>query len=872
MKKTICILFLLPLLTLAQDRQQIDSLNTLIESAKLDENWKFLINIHFKKGKLYYVEKEYSQALLEYLIVDSISTKNNYVSETTITATIHRAKASRNTFTYDGTENANTLLLEALKAAEIINNEECIYMAYKELAYTKGLKGEYAEAKRFTNLAFPYYLKKEDYANISWLYSNYANYYYAVDSLDKAREKLIDQLNFFRNKTDSLQLADALYDMARYHGKKTKNYQQSLPYLQEGKIIYEAIGKTKIRGYLYLIEDLALCNAELNNYQTAYNFYKQAYSLRKAIVRESNNNLTRKLEAKYQAKQKKQEITLLQSQKQLTEQQKVNQRNLLLGGLGITTLAGLFFFFQYRNRQKTNKKLRELDAVKSNFFVNISHEFRTPLTLIQSPIEDELNKTNLPEAQRKKFKLIKRNSNRLLTLVDQLLMLSKAEGKVLKLQVQEVNIRIVISAISSAFEYSFDKKGVDFKTTIQADESGYIDVDFIKKILTNLLSNALKYTSENEAVSLNSAIKNSTLQVEVSNSGNHLTQKQIQNIFNKFYQLNTDHDGFGLGLSLVKELVDIHKGTISVSSNHDTITFKVNIPISKKTYNSREISIKDFHSENYNTTTRNPIEETTGDIELISSEKPLILIVEDYDDMRNFTKSLFINDYNILEAKNGKTGIEKALEHIPDIILSDVMMPKVNGIELVETLKNDEKTSHIPIVLLTAKTEEEDQVQGILTGADDYITKPFNPKLLRVKIETLHKNLEKLRAHYSHEVLLKPALFSVNSTEKTFFNKLQTIIDEELQNPDFNVDAFSHNIGMSRMQLHRKLKATLGISASEFLRTERLKTARHLLQTSDLSISEVAYSTGFNDANYFSKSFKKLFQITPMNFKERLNK
>src|SRR5690606_27669343 len=312
-------------------------------------------------------------------------------------------------------------------------------------------------------------------------------------------------------------------------------------------------------------------------------------------------------------------------------------------------------------------------------------------------------------------------TNRLLNLVDQLLLLSKIEAKALKLQVQETDLTEFLSAIASSFQYNFEQKHILFNTEINTNQTGFLDLDFLEKILSNLLSNALKYTPEHGEVNFKANIEMHQLKITISNTGEGMTPEQSQQIFNKFYQVNNKQLGYGIGLTLVKELIDSHKGTIKVTSNNQETVFKISLPIDKSIYTANEISqiLKPINLKStYPSTDVNHNE----DVE-ITTNKPILLIVEDHEDMRDFTKCLFENTFEIIEANNGKIGIEKALEFIPDIIISDVMMPETDGIELVKTLKADLKTSHIPIVLLTAKVEETDQIRGILTGADDYILK-----------------------------------------------------------------------------------------------------------------------------------------------------
>jgi len=481
-----------------------------------------------------------------------------------------------------------------------------------------------------------------------------------------------------------------------------------------------------------------------------------------------------------------------------------------------------------------------------------------------------LEKKNLEKSQRDKFHLIKRSSERLLDLVDQLLMLSKIEANALKLRVKETDLNSLIKAIVSSFSYGFQKKGIHFESKINVTAMAYLDNDVFEKIATNLISNSLKYTPEKGVVKLNISTKDSILIFRISNSGNLLNRNDIKNIFNRFYQVDSNQLGYGIGLTLVKELTEIHHGDIRAFYDEDMLVFEVKIPVGKDAYNPEEIlSHLQQDTGTYNISVKVPDDDTDEiDPENTSASKPIMLIAEDNDDMRKFIKRIFSDIYEVIEAENGLDGIQKATDQIPDIIISDLMMPELDGLQLTGTLKNDLRTSHIPIIMLTAKADDQDKLQGLETGADDYIIKPFKSNILKAKVKSLLDNRSNLREYYNHEVVLKPAIFSYNKTEEKFFIKLQEVIDEKLQDPDFNVDSFSKYTGMNRMQLHRKLKSMLGVSASEFLRNERLKAAKTLLQDEHLTISEVAYMSGFNDANYFSKSFKNLFKITPKDFRE----
>ncbi len=868
MKNLLYLLLLTPLLVFTQSGHQIDSINTVLITAQKSNNWEQLMAAYQAKGKLYYSDEDHVNALPEFLKVDSISKRHQFINENTIMAIVYRARISKNTYTRDGTETANNLLEEALLKAKTFNRDKYINKIYLDFADVKGLRGEYAEAKKYTDLAFIYYKQKNNLPNISWLYRVYINYYYAVDSLEKAKQVHLKRINFFKSKNDSLEIAKALSDFGNYYRRKDNNCIKALPQLEAAKNIYESIGDATTRNYLYLIINLAHCNAEINNYKKAYNYYHQGYNLRKTIVREANNNVTRNLEAKYKGEINKNEIALLKSQNELAEHQKINQRNVLLGGLLLTSLAVLFLFVMFRNRQKTNIKLKELDKAKSSFFANISHEFRTPLTLISGPINQQLKSDKLTVDERHNLEIANRNSNRLLSLVNQLLDISKIESGGVKLQVSKGEILAFVGTLADGFSFSAKQQNITFTiTTNKYEGETWYDKDAVEKIVINLLSNAFKYTPKNGAISCETRIDNDIFYFNINNSAT-ISKEEIKNIFQRFHQGNQNKEGIGLGLALVKELVELHKGQITVASVNNNTAFLVVLPVNKKAFNESELSVNKVNSENDNTLYNNETQLITNENqdEINDQELPILLIVEDNDEVKFYLQSIFKNQYKILTAPNGEQGINTAIEFVPDIIISDIMMPVKDGIALCNTLKTDERTSHIPIILLTAKVGEEHEIKGIKTGADDYITKPFNEDVLQLKVKKLVEGRALLRDRYSQELILKPKDISVNSFDEQFLERVQTIFKDRLIESSFSIDEFSKSVGMSRMQLHRKLKALTGFTTSEFIRSQRLKLAAQLLKKSEINISQVGYSVGFNDHAYFSKCFKEIYNCTPTEY------
>ncbi len=608
-----------------------------------------------------------------------------------------------------------------------------------------------------------------------------------------------------------------------------------------------------------------------NNFEEALKYEKSKDSINILYQGIIKKRSIYELETQFQTKQKEKEIVILKTQEEVLIQQKKTQLYLLLGGVFILLISGIFFFYQNKTKKKINTKLREIDKVKSSFFTNISHEFRTPLTLILGPIQKKLKQDKLLEEDRSELEMMKRNSNRLLSLVDQLLDISKLESGELHLSVSENNLLNFIGILTESFSFSAKQKNINYLCHINKLEvTTWYDSDIIEKIVVNLLSNAIKYTPENGTIVCNAFIKTNLLHFEVKNSGKGLSNLELSKIFDKFYQINNHHQGAGIGLSLVKELVNLHKGTISVNSTpNEWTTFKISLPIDKNSFNESEIIDSKIEKKTPALISTEVSTHTKEEIvfeENSENDQPILLIVDDNKDIRDYIENIFKEYYTILKAKDGQVGIEIAIKQLPDIIISDVMMPIKNGIELCKTLKNDVRTSHIPIILLTAKAGDDNELEGVKTGADDYITKPFNQDLLTVKIENIIESRRKLQERYSQEIILKPKEITVNFIDEDFLLKIQKILDNKLTESSFTIEEFSQSVGMSRMQLHRKLKALTGLTSSEFIRSQRLKLALQLLKNSDANVSEIGYSVGFNDHAYFSKCFKETYNCSPSEY------
>lgn len=530
----------------------------------------------------------------------------------------------------------------------------------------------------------------------------------------------------------------------------------------------------------------------------------------------------------------------------------------------------IYMYFKNRWHLKTQleiehqeaERLKELDELKNRLYINISHELRTPLTLISGPAERQLKNSKISNEERNDLNLINRSAKRLLNLVDQLLDLSKLQSGNLQIAVSEINLNQFLKQLITPFSFKANEKEIDFTYETANLDKGWIDPEILNKIVTNLLSNAVKYTPNKGIIKFMAENKEQHLILNVFNNGVSLTKNDIPRLFERYYQTDRSHTGAGIGLSLVKELALVAHGSVIANLiGNDEIQFTVSLPITRSAYRADEI-IDDLQVSKPEASVhinRKRVNTTS------TTRAPLLLIVEDDKDIRTFMCSLFKSKYKIQEAINGEQGFEMALKFIPDIIISDVMMPKKDGVEMVNELKNNELTSHIPILLLTAKSGSENEIYGLKSGADDYITKPFNVEKLQLKVKNLLKLRENLQKKYAHSFQLND--LPATNLEVQFLKRLHSTLTDHITDPDLTAHALANKMAMSRTQLHRKLKAICNKSTTQFIREQRLELAVKLLRNSDDSISEIAYKTGFNSISYFNRIFKKTFNESPTTFR-----
>lgn len=554
-------------------------------------------------------------------------------------------------------------------------------------------------------------------------------------------------------------------------------------------------------------------------------------------------------------------------------------------------IVGVFVLvFRYGKKleqAKTEAKLEhqekvhaeKIHKVKLEFYTNISHELKTPLTLIFSPLTQLINNNNLSPQMKKQLRGIERNSKRLYSLINQLLEFRRLEQGKENLAVRECILQELVEDITTSFRSAAEEKGILFIISMPEDDTKvWVDTEKVDKVIFNLLSNAFKYTPEEGEIKLVLNVtgkKHQKLSIDVIDTGIGIEQKNIERIFERFYQVDKSSmiNGSGIGLAYTRSLIELHKGEISVDSAIGEGTcFNVSLPSSKNAYKSDEISNPkqyEIATEPKNYNFDNKAEASHFDKTELLISKRTLLIVEDNIEIVDLLRDLFEDDYTVIDAHNGEEALKlfEDEKFSPDVIISDIMMPKMDGITLVKRIKENIKTSHIPIILLTSKAGDESKLEGMLSGADVYIKKPFYPDILKKNVD----NIINTRQSLLNRVLksdneIKVVEESFSSTDKTFIEKLNDVVSKNITNPKLDVTLLTQEMGISRSLLHLKLKKIMNCSTTEFIRITRLKIAVKLIATGKCNVSEAAYESGFSSPTYFTRCFKEFYGKTPTEY------
>jgi signal transduction histidine kinase/ligand-binding sensor domain-containing protein/DNA-binding response OmpR family regulator len=547
------------------------------------------------------------------------------------------------------------------------------------------------------------------------------------------------------------------------------------------------------------------------------------------------------------------------------------------------------------------KQVHEADEMKLRFFTNISHEFRTPLTLILGPLENLIQRFKYEDHVLDHLLTMRRNAGRLLRLIGQIMEFRKIDTGKLKLRASYSDISAFAKSIIESFKEYTDQKQIEL--IFHSEPEGikiYFDEDKMDKILYNLLSNAIRFTSSGGKVVLSVSESDPrepdpslpfnvpTVRIRISDTGRGIPADEIDHIFERFYQVKNpvfsgEKGGAGVGLALSKSLISLHKGLIEVQSTEGKgSAFDIYLPVGKSHLQTDEIIearleqiTGDSHLYNsliLNSEIERGVKDNKeDDDEDKAKEKIKILLIEDSQELRKYLLGYFSKYYKVIEASDGRQGLSICKSEYPDIVISDIIMPEMDGLELCNKLKNDPDICHIPVILLTAKVSDEDKIEGLEKEADAYITKPFSPVTLQKTVENLLENRRKLQEKYRRDILLEPEELKLESNEEVLLRKAMKIVEANISNPDFNVNIMSREIGVSRAALYRKLKALTNQSVNVFVRNIRLKRAAQLLEQNKVSVSEVAYMVGYNDVQYFRKCFTKQYNATPTQYAEKFS-
>lgn len=548
---------------------------------------------------------------------------------------------------------------------------------------------------------------------------------------------------------------------------------------------------------------------------------------------------------------------------------------------------------QLKQEREDREKVEEVNRLKLQLFTNISHDFRTPLTLIIGPLKRLIDQNEGNGYLQNQLDGMYRNANILLQLINQLLDFRKSEAGKLKLSIGKRNIISFLETIKRSFDELANERNIDYNFV---SDKTYYDMWFdeieMKKVILNILSNAFKFTPSGGKITLNVSLKptssNSSekLKIVIEDSGKGIREEDLPNVFDRYFQLGQHHElrsGTGVGLALAKDIVLLHKGEVLAESEKNRGTrFTILLPtgnshFSKEQFITAENNFNEDHelSAQYNPSVVNigwvneedEIKEIT-----IDNTLPSILHVEDNKEVRQFIKDIFRDEYNVFEAENGTRGITVAQTNPIDIIISDVMMPQMNGLEFCNHIKSNLTTSHIPVLLLTARSSTKAKRSGFDKGADVYVTKPFDAEILKMQVKNLLNSRQLLVEKFRKNILLEPKELELESPDEAFLKKVMTIVEENLSESTFMASTLIEKVHMSQSVLYRKLKALTGQSISEFIRTIRLKRASQLLIQTNMGVAEIAYEVGFNDLKYFRRCFKKTFEVTPSEFRKKQEK
>lgn len=725
----------------------------------------------------------------------------------------------------------------------------------------KGLLFNMKDYLSYAPQALKLYKQMNNLDGIANINNNIGAYYLSKNLIKKSIPFSIKALNIWQKIGDKPNISNVCNALAHAY-LKLDNHEKANEYIQIALTL--ALASKDLEEIKEIHKTFSEIHENTGKYKEAFYHLKKTATLTDSIINMQRVESILKISEQYQSAQKDQQL----AEQDLTLAQ---QRNTILmisiGGVSLLLLLIAFFqSYTYRQRLKKQateqqlliqkaeaKRLEDLHQMKSTFLANISHELRTPLTLLLSPLQSILD-GDLKGDQTKYLQLMAKNGIRLEGLINQLLNISRLEKKEWPAQEQSVDLWTQLRFLTNSFDSYAINKNIFFEITIPNDSLHVlIDVEKLEQIILNLLSNAFKYTKEKGTVFFDAALENQQLHVTVKDTGKGIPPKDLPHVFDRFFRVEGQTEGpqagSGIGLALVKDLVNWFQGSIQVQSK-----------INKGSLFSVTIPLKAQHTSVQNTVAQKP---TPTPKTASLDEKSVILIVEDHPDVRKLLAEQLEGIFNILQASNGLEGLQKATELVPDLIITDVMMPQMNGRAFCKQLKEQVETSHIPVIMLTALSQKKEKLKGLAVAADYYLTKPFHVKEIKLIIRNLLDLRTKIGKHLKEKGVLAIAKTTLPSIEKAFLDQLINIIEQNLDQENYTVNQLATDIGLSRSQLHRKLVALTNQTPSQFMRKLKLQHAKQMLMDNTGTISEVAFACGFSSLSYFSRCFTEQFGHPP---------
>ncbi|HEX2922259.1 MAG TPA: ATP-binding protein [Bacteroidales bacterium] len=859
-----------------QIRRLFETIDAALVHAEEENYDKVIINIYDLIGDMFLVQKKnYETALLYYKKVLEICRSKYTDWEATILNDIG------DLYLQMGNDSmAYVSVKEGFEVAKSINYKHQLSESYRNLGKIYRYRGDIARAIENFQLCYDTGCDICSKVVFHKALIDIGDSYVLLNNREKASEYYYESLALAQHFNAKKEEAISDLRLGNYYSLNNK---------EKARLFYESSAeKAKESDDLGIIKDIA---DTLSRFYLSSLDYKKAFEYLNLSSITNDSIIEREKEANLSEWELKFEIDKINKDNLLNEQlaeaeikRQKTYRNFSLLIAILFIILGSVVYRSFRRKKKDNLllekmtvDLNEANEMKLRFFANVSHELRTPLTLIKAPL-DILLKQPDNHQQKDYLELINKSSRKLTNLINQLLYLRKVDEGAVTLQPVRGNISACINDIVSLFKQVAENNSVELSFRSSNDIIIPFDPEKIETIITNLLTNAFKHTHEDGKVIVSIEKESAdTIKIIVQDTGKGIKNADIDRIFNRFYSVQEDlgnNSGIGssgIGLSLVKELVTIHKGNISVESKEGSGTkFTITIPAGKNPYPGITVVLPDKEPEEIESGKLLSCNVTMPqNFELDPDYK--VLLVEDNSDLRNFLKSEISKYTKVIIAGNGDEGFKLAEAELPDIIITDVMMPVMDGIELCKLLKSNLNTSHIPVIILSAKASLDSQIKGINTGADDYIPKPFDLSLLLAKIHSVLKSREALRRHYRTQLSIIPSEITVTNADEGFLKKLIDIVEERIAEDDLSANLIAALMGMSRSVLYAKLKEITGQSVNEFTRSVKLKKASMALLQNNKSISEIAYMHGFNTPQYFTKCFKEEFGTSPKEYASRFN-